>query len=142
MTTCSLLAQGQVHHPHSCVRDRDSPSPSSSHHLSSAPPSLPVRSTFRCVSSPPISLFPLHCHGPDHSSQYLKATLSLDRRLLSCVMPQVSSCPCLIEPSGRQRVSSLLPALLSWNEIPEKQSQMDPQDDGTLLKGHRELALK
>lgn len=84
----------------------------------------------------------LHCHGPDHSSQYLKATLSLDRRLLSCVMPQVSSCPCLIEPSGRQRVSSLLPALLSWNEIPEKQSQMDPQDDGTLLKGHRELALK
>lgn len=51
-----LLAQGQVHHPHSCVRDWDSPSPSSSHHLSSAPPSLPIRSTFRCFSSPLISL--------------------------------------------------------------------------------------
>lgn len=42
--------------------------------------------------------------------------------------------PWLREPLGRQSVSSLLLALLYWDDSPERLSQMYPQDDGTFLE--------
>ena len=61
-----LLAQGQVHHPHSCVRDWDSPSPSSSHHLSS-PSASPLLST-------PITAHQVHLQMFLKSTHFLVST--------------------------------------------------------------------